>query len=97
MNVTSTIPETQPDKFLRFDGKSWDITIESSPRVTHQLTSNIFKIILQEVLGYPRVIILTREDNFNTEDVLKRLSTTVLEQMYVGHKRLSLARLKDLL
>lgn len=63
-----------PRKYLVYKEKSQPIVIETSSRITHQLSSNIFKIYIEEVLGYPKVVINEKEDDFLIENVMERLS-----------------------
>nr|CAD7258606.1 unnamed protein product [Timema shepardi] len=65
-------PEVNPKRYLHFEGHILDIQLETSPRVTHQMITHIFKIFLEEVLGYPHVGI-KQQDYFNTSEVFERL------------------------
>lgn len=66
-----------PKRYVHFDGKSLDITLEVSDRVTHQLATHVYKIILQEVLGYSRVRIVHKDDDFNVTKIFERVSGAV--------------------
>lgn len=58
-----------------YQAKTLPITLDVSQRVTHQITSNIFKIFLEEELGYKDVILKENKTNFiHPEEVLRRLS-----------------------
>ncbi|KAL3282262.1 hypothetical protein HHI36_005453 [Cryptolaemus montrouzieri] len=50
------------------------IIIDTSDRITHQLSSFAFKIFVQEVLGYPRVEVFYYEDHFDYVSTVDRLS-----------------------
>lgn len=63
-----------PKKYLYYEGKSLNITLEVSHRITHQLTTNVFKIFLQEVLGYPKVEIVRQENHFQVVEAIERLA-----------------------
>lgn len=63
-----------PKKYLHYEGNSLNITLEISHRITHQLSTNVFKIFLQEVLGYPKVEIVKEENYFEIMEVIERLS-----------------------
>lgn len=69
-----SIAEVHPKKYLHYEGQSLNITLEMSDRITHQLTTNVFKIFLQEVLGYPKVEIVRQENHFQVVEVIERLS-----------------------
>lgn len=67
------ISEVNPKWFYTVDGKRCSIIIESSERIAHNITSNIFKIFLDEVIGYDSVEIVQRKDYFNSTLALSRL------------------------
>ncbi|EEB11146.1 tyrosine protein kinase, putative [Pediculus humanus corporis] len=67
------LPEVNPKWFYTVDGKRCSIIIESSERIAHNITSNIFKIFLDEVIGYDSVEIVQRKDYFNSTLALSRL------------------------
>lgn len=67
------LPEVNPKWFFTVKSERCSIVIESSERITHSITSNIFKIFLDEVMGYDRVEIITREDYFNSSIALDYL------------------------
>lgn len=52
------------------------LILQSSSRVTHQMSSHIFKIILQEVVGYKNVEIKTIEDSFNITPITNTFLTS---------------------
>lgn len=41
------------------------------------MATHVFKIVLQELLGYVNVRIVTREDDFNITNVINRFMTDV--------------------
>ncbi|XP_060518097.1 receptor-type guanylate cyclase gcy-13-like isoform X2 [Cylas formicarius] len=68
------LPEVNPKKYFHLDGRSLDIVIEmSNERITHQLSTWIFYIFIKEVIGYSKVHISSRWDNFDIESVMERL------------------------
>ncbi|XP_018331316.1 uncharacterized protein LOC108741146 [Agrilus planipennis] len=66
-------PEVHPKRGLYYEGKSRNITLEVSSRVSHQLITNVFQIFLKEVLGYPNVQMVNKE-NYEVESILYGLS-----------------------
>lgn len=80
-----SLVEILPKKYLHIDGRSLNITLEMSNRPTHQLTTYIFKILLEEVLNYPNVEIFPHEDYLGENDVvntINRLSGPTSESNY---------------
>ncbi|XP_050310160.1 retinal guanylyl cyclase 2-like isoform X2 [Anthonomus grandis grandis] len=69
-------PEVHPKKYFHMQGKSLNITIEMSNRVTHQLATWVFYYYIKEILGYTRLNIIVQRDDFDVEAVLKRLTDT---------------------
>ncbi|KAF5297767.1 hypothetical protein FQR65_LT09941 [Abscondita terminalis] len=45
-----------------------------SSSISHQLSTHVFKIFLQEILGYPKVEIYPEDDNYDLEQVMDRLA-----------------------
>lgn len=70
----TSIDEVNPKRYVHYDSKSLNMTLEVSDRATQQLATQIYKIILQEVLGYPRVEIVPQDDDFNLTKIYERLS-----------------------
>lgn len=68
------VAEVNPKRYVHYDSKSLNMTLEVSDRATQQLATQIYKIILQEVLGYPRVEIVPQDDDFNLTKIYERLS-----------------------
>lgn len=71
--------EVNPKRYLTYDSKNLNLTLEASDRESHLLVTNIFKIFLQEVLGYVRVEIIHQDDAFNVESIFERLSGPLTE------------------
>ncbi|XP_071449502.1 uncharacterized protein [Hetaerina americana] len=67
-------PEVTPKRYFNYEGEIRNITLEVSSRGAQHLTSEIFKIFLEEVLGYPYVSLVKQKDHFNAENVFHRLS-----------------------
>ncbi|XP_069698476.1 uncharacterized protein [Periplaneta americana] len=68
------IPEVNPKRYFHSEGQMLDLRLEVSERVTHRLATAIFKLFLQEVLGYPYVNIVEEDDNYNMTHTVQRLS-----------------------
>ncbi|KAK9870582.1 hypothetical protein WA026_008145 [Henosepilachna vigintioctopunctata] len=67
-------PEMNAKKYPYYKNQPVTIKIDTSNRITHQLNSHVFRIFLQEILGYPRVELSYYEDNFNITKSIERLS-----------------------
>lgn len=65
-----SVAEVNPKWFFTVRNSRCDIIVESSERITHNITSNIFKILLDEVMGYDSVKIVQRHDYFNSSRAL---------------------------
>lgn len=74
------ILEVHPKKYLYYEDQSQNITLETSSRATHQLMTYVFKIFLQEVVGYPNVAVHFQEDHFQVREVIERLSGPKIEE-----------------
>uniref|UniRef100_A0A1B6EJJ0 Gamma-aminobutyric acid type B receptor subunit 2 n=1 Tax=Cuerna arida TaxID=1464854 RepID=A0A1B6EJJ0_9HEMI len=62
------VPEVYPKRYMRVENsnvKRMPIILDVSRRITHQITSYIFKIFLEEELGYIDVVIKENNDRFN--------------------------------
>ena len=59
-----------------YKGQNLPIVIETSDRVSHELSSNILWILLKEVLGYDRAVIQRHRNynNINASKILNRLA-----------------------
>ncbi|XP_021935929.1 receptor-type guanylate cyclase gcy-4-like isoform X2 [Zootermopsis nevadensis] len=68
------IPEVNPKRYFHYEGHVLDLRLEVSGRITHRLATEIFKLFLQEVLGYPFVTTVEEDDQFNTTRTVQRLS-----------------------
>ncbi|XP_031356046.1 receptor-type guanylate cyclase gcy-22-like [Photinus pyralis] len=71
--------EVNPKRFLHYEGRFLNITLEMSNSISHKLSTHVFKIFLQEVLGYPNVEIYPEDDNLDVEEVMDRLSGPLVE------------------
>ncbi|PNF24218.1 hypothetical protein B7P43_G15826 [Cryptotermes secundus] len=67
-------PEVNPKRYFYSDGQMLDLRLEVSGRVTHRLATAVFKLFLQEVLGYSSVTIVEEDDHFNITHIVQRLS-----------------------
>lgn len=74
------VSEVHPKKYLYYENQSRNITLEMSSRATHQLMTYVFKIFLQEVVGYPNVAVHFQEDHFQVKGVIDRLSGPTSEE-----------------
>ncbi|XP_046995878.1 uncharacterized protein LOC124607652 [Schistocerca americana] len=66
--------EVSPKRFMYYQGRTSDIHLEASDRITHQLASHIFKIFLEEVLGYAYVSVVKAKEYSNETEILGHLS-----------------------
>ncbi|KRT86135.1 protein kinase [Oryctes borbonicus] len=73
------LPQEVPRRYIHYEGVSLNLTIESSNRPTHQIISYIFKIFVQEMLGYPNVNVIDIVDDFDVDSIVTRLSGPVSE------------------
>ena len=48
--------------------------IETSDRVSHELSSHMLRILLKEILGYNRVVIRKGYNSINATQILNRLA-----------------------
>lgn len=65
--------EVIPKKYFHIKSKSLTIKLETSSRMTHQLSTQLFYIFLKEVMGYSKIEINMQEDYFQIEPVIERL------------------------
>ncbi|KAL1491180.1 hypothetical protein ABEB36_011819 [Hypothenemus hampei] len=72
------LPEVNPRQYFYFNGTSMDIIIETSERVTHQLSTWVFYYFIKEVVGYSKLKVVTGRDDFIIEDVIQRLTDRLL-------------------
>lgn len=70
-------PEVHPKKYFHLEGRSLDIVIETSERVTHQLSTWVFYYFIKEVLGYSKIKIIHKPDDFQIENVIDRLTDRI--------------------
>ncbi|WAR11683.1 IGF1R-like protein, partial [Mya arenaria] len=63
----------QYPRHLFYRGESIPIVLENSMRASHNITNHILKIILEEVVGYERVEIRTK-DAMNATAIMNRIS-----------------------
>jgi hypothetical protein len=68
------IAEVNPKRYFHSEGQMLDLRLEVSGRITHRLATTIFRIFLQEVLGYSAVTIVEEDDHFNVTRTVQRLS-----------------------
>lgn len=74
--INSIVSEVNPKKYFFMKGASLDIKIETSDRITHQLSTYVFYYFLHEVVGYAKVKVIYRPDNFTISNVIQRLTDT---------------------
>ncbi|XP_017773040.1 PREDICTED: uncharacterized protein LOC108560102 isoform X2 [Nicrophorus vespilloides] len=70
---TQCLKKSSISQTFRPNKQILDITLEVSPRITHQLSTHIFRILLQEKLGYSRVKIVEYKD-YDTDVLLDRMN-----------------------
>jgi hypothetical protein len=58
---------------LFYHGKSIPIVLETSKRASHNISNHILKILLEEVVGYEKVEIRTK-DSMNATKIMNRIS-----------------------
>jgi hypothetical protein len=68
------VTEVSPKRYFNSEGQMLDLRLEVSQRITHRLITAIFKLFLQEVLGYPYVTMVEEDDHFNVTYTVQRLS-----------------------
>lgn len=60
-------------------GHPTDIVIQTSDRPLHKLSTEIFKIFLEEIVGFDKVRIVHTTDNFRIDEVVEKLSNDLRE------------------
>lgn len=78
------LSEPTSERSVRMDNSEVNITFEVSRRVTQRLSSWIMKIFLTEVVGYRKVNLVERDDNFLLEDTFVRLYNGPFEVLQNG-------------
>lgn len=68
------IPDPGVTRYPYHKNSPFTIKIDTSNRITHQLSSHVFRIFLHEVLGYSRVEVSYYDDYFNVLSTVDRLS-----------------------
>jgi hypothetical protein len=69
------IAEVNPKRYFHSGGKVLELRIEVSHRISHHLSTAVFKIFLQEVLGYQHVkVVKESEDTSDVNLIVHRLS-----------------------
>lgn len=63
----------QYKRHLFYHGESIPIVLENSKRASHNISNHILKILLEEVVGYEKVEILTK-DSMNATSIMNRIS-----------------------
>ncbi|XP_060571812.1 uncharacterized protein LOC132729992, partial [Ruditapes philippinarum] len=66
-------PPVQYKRHLFYHGKSIPIVLETSKRASHNISNHILKILLEEVVGYEKVEIRTK-DSMNATKIMNRIS-----------------------
>lgn len=72
------LEDVNPKRVIHLDGQPLNINFEVSRRVTQRLATIIMKIFLTEVLGYSKVSIYEKEDEFRAEETFSRLSDDIM-------------------
>lgn len=70
------LSEVNPKKYFDYNGTSLEIKIETSDRMTHQLSTWVFYYFIKEVVGYAKIKVVYERDDFQTMDVLRRMTDT---------------------
>ena len=66
--------EVHQKRFIFYEGKSTELVIEVSERVTHQILTEIFRIHIMEYLGYYKVRVVHFADDMNLTNRLETLA-----------------------
>lgn len=79
-----SVSEVIPQKYIFYNHtKQLNITLEMSNRVSHQLATIMFQIILQEILGYADVDVQYFDnESYDIEHVVPRLRTPMNFKRY---------------
>lgn len=75
--------EVNPKRVVHLDGQSLIIPFEMTRRATQRLATRIMRIFLVEVLGYPGITLLERDDRFDAHTVFARMSDSI---SYAGYR-----------
>lgn len=67
-------PVIHHKRFIFYEGKSIDLVIEVSDRVTHRILTEIFRIYINETLGYQKVQVVSFTDSMNVTNRLETLA-----------------------
>ncbi|XP_054282459.1 gamma-aminobutyric acid type B receptor subunit 1-like isoform X2 [Macrosteles quadrilineatus] len=77
------IPEVNPKRYLKLEEYNWErlpITLDVSRRITHQITSHVLKIFLEERLGYPDIVLRERNDPWDQPYAARVRLTPVFDE-----------------
>ncbi|XP_074115403.1 uncharacterized protein LOC141538040 isoform X1 [Cotesia typhae] len=69
--------EVSPKRFIHLDGQSLELSFELTRRPTQRLATRVMKIFLIEILGYPGVKLIEKDDWFDAVTVFSRMSETL--------------------
>lgn len=75
--------DVEPKRYLNYGDHVQGIRIETSDRITHQLASHVFKIFLDDVLGYEPSAEIVYEPDYldDTTAIVERLSGVYLNDL----------------
>jgi hypothetical protein len=73
------LTDAAPKKYIHYMDEPTPIVVQTSTRPLHMLNTEIFKIYLEEIVGFSRVDIVYH-DEFKLEDVLKSISSMDLPE-----------------
>jgi hypothetical protein len=76
---TDCLTDAAPKKYIHYMDEPTPIVVQTSTRPLHMLNTEIFKIYLEEIVGFSRVDIVYH-DEFKLEDVLKSISSMDLPE-----------------
>ncbi|RZC34381.1 Pkinase Tyr, ANF receptor and/or Peripla BP 6 domain containing protein [Asbolus verrucosus] len=68
-------PEVIPKKYVHYMDHQFDVTLLTSDRPLHRLSTEIFKIIMEEVVGFSKVVIVEGVDDFEVKKVVENLAS----------------------
>lgn len=58
---------------LHYQGQSLDFTLQTSNRIGHQLTTEVLKIFLEEVLGYQHIKLIQNGGDLSLGKIFKNM------------------------
>lgn len=75
----SCLNNSSPTPYIHYMDQHTSIIVQTSDRTLHRLSTEIFKIFIEEMIGFGKVDIVTHDEEFDTKEVVNRLSPTELQ------------------